>query len=539
MRLKRIAVALAMASGAGIAHAMTESEIEAVFARYEARIAALEARVARAEQSSGSGVPVEDLGERLASLEKDARRQQRRTQGIDERVSRAAEKLKVQGFGSAGVAILDEAGVGYVSNSGEGIDDKLTYIDSIAGLQFDFQVNEQLSFTTQLVGRTQANDFSIGADWAYLSWQATENLTIRGGRMRMPLYMLSDYLDVGYVYPWARPPQEAYNLAGLNIDRYEGFDLLYNYDAGAFTGTIQALVGRANPVTGSTSLDVEDMWGLIGTASIGDLTLRAGYLQAELGVSFESGSSFDVLDGVLADFGLGRLAGQDGASFASVGFQYDNGSLLASGEFVRLTLDGLLASTDGWYLSGGYRFGRYMPYAYYAGYETTDDEDRNAVRDGLALAAADLEAQAAALAPTQAELEALIDTLEAGTAPLFDPATGLLLSSALNPLLADPTNADLASLFNLEGARANLDMVNSGISQLTTGAADIRSGGAGIIGENGAQNTFALGLRFEPAANVALKVQWDLVHDIEGNGLASGSPGEDFSVFSLVIDTVF
>lgn len=539
MRFTRIVVAMAMASGAGMANAMTDADIEAVFARYEARIAELEARVAAAERAAAPDVPVEDLGERLVAIERDARRQQRRTEGLEQRVDRAAEKVKVQGFGSAGVAILDEDDISYAASDGEGIDDTLSYIDSIAGVQFDFQVNEQLSFTTQLVARTQADDFNFGADWAYLSWKATESLTIRGGRMRMPLYMLSDYLEVGYVYPWARPPQEAYNLAQLNIDRYEGFDLLYNYDAGAFTGTIQALVGRANPVTGSTTLDVEDMWGLIGTASFGDLTLRAGYLQAELGVSFEADSSFDILDGVLSSFGLGRLSGQDDASFASIGFQYDNGSLLASGEFVRLTLDGLLASTDGWYLSGGYRFGRFTPYAYYAGYESADDEDRLAVRDGLDQAAADLEAQAAALAPTQAELESLITMLEAGTAPLFDPSTGLLLSSALNPLLPDPSNAQLVDVFNLEGARANLDAVNDGLAQLAGGAADLRAAGAGLLGENGKQSTLALGLRFEPASNVALKVQWDYVHDIDGQGLANGNPGENFNVFSLVIDTVF
>lgn len=39
-------------------------------------------------------------------------------------------------------------------------------------------------------------------------------------RLRTPQYAHSDALDIGYSYPWVRPPVEMYNLP---LDNYEGF----------------------------------------------------------------------------------------------------------------------------------------------------------------------------------------------------------------------------------------------------------------------------------------------------------------------------
>lgn len=534
--MRKIGIALMLATTASweSALAFTEAELLERLAGYQQRIDMLSARLAEIE-----GVADDGFEERVADLEKDMSRQQRRSRGLEERVDRGVDRLRIQGFGSAGVAVLDDGNATYVPVFGEGIDDRLSYIDSIAGVQFDFRVSDQVSFTTQLVGRTTDGDFNVGADWAYLSWHATDSLTLRGGRMRIPMFMLSDYLDVGYTYPWARPPEEVYNLARQNIDRYEGFDVLWSYEAGPVTGMVQALVGRANPVTEQYEMQIRDMWGLIGFANVGDFSFRAGYLAADVGVGFPSGSPLEQLDGVLADLGLARLSPEDGGSFASVGFQYDNGALLVTGEYARLELDGPLTDADSWYLGGGYRFGRFMPYGYLAQYETQDDDERLAIQASLNTAAADFEAQAAGLAATETELQLLVDQLDAGTTPLFDPATGLLLSSALDPVLPDPTNAELAGVFNLEGARSNLASLQQGLTELNAGALGLRQGGAGLVSENLQQRSAVLGLRFEPAGGVAVKLQWDYVHDTDGNGLGSGQTADDFSIFSLVIDTVF
>lgn len=57
---------------------------------------------------------------------------------------------------------------------------------------------ENLSVTGQLVARGDTSE--VKAEWLYLSYQFNPNLRINVGRQRMPLFLYSDYMDVGYAY---------------------------------------------------------------------------------------------------------------------------------------------------------------------------------------------------------------------------------------------------------------------------------------------------------------------------------------------------
>ncbi|MFA9218609.1 MAG: hypothetical protein ACEQSK_16110, partial [Sphingomonadaceae bacterium] len=105
--------------------------------------------------------------------------------------------------------------------------------ESLLGLQIKKEWSPTLSATAQLLVR--ANNPNRGLrptlDWAYLSWQpaADSAWTFQLGQFRIPLYYYSDYLYVGYAYPWVRPAPDVY---GWPIYAYQGANASYRAQLG-------------------------------------------------------------------------------------------------------------------------------------------------------------------------------------------------------------------------------------------------------------------------------------------------------------------
>lgn len=118
--------------------------------------------------------------------------------------------------------------------------------ESLLGLQIKKEFSPTLSATAQLVMR--ANNPNRGSrptvDWAYATWQpsADSNWTFQAGRFRIPLYYYSDYLYIGYAYPWVRPMPDVY---GWPIYAYNGANVSYRTQLGNsnWAATAQAYTG--------------------------------------------------------------------------------------------------------------------------------------------------------------------------------------------------------------------------------------------------------------------------------------------------------
>ncbi|MGV8835570.1 MAG: DNA topoisomerase IV, partial [Cellvibrio sp.] len=105
-----------------------------------------------------------------------------------------AADVGISGFLSVGGGMVDdETSVSYDGYSEE----DLTFDRNLLGLQVTGKVSERITATAQLLARSE-NDYQVDAEWAYLTWQASDNGKVRAGRLRTPLYMYSDFLDVGY-----------------------------------------------------------------------------------------------------------------------------------------------------------------------------------------------------------------------------------------------------------------------------------------------------------------------------------------------------
>ena len=119
--------------------------------------------------------------------------------------------------------------------------------ESLVGVQLRKEFTPNFSVTGQFVMRAQNpnNGSSPSVDWLYASWSpsADSPITVQAGRLRIPLYYYSDYLYIGYSYPWVRPPPDVY---GWPIYAYDGANISYHTQLGssAWSMNASAWVGK-------------------------------------------------------------------------------------------------------------------------------------------------------------------------------------------------------------------------------------------------------------------------------------------------------
>jgi hypothetical protein len=275
-----------------------------------------------------------------------------------------AADVNISGFLSVGGGMVDdESSVSY-----DGYDDEdLTFDRNLLGLQFTGQVNERITATVQLLARSEKN-YQMDAEWAYLSWQATDNGKVRVGRLRTPLYMYSDYLDVGYSYPWISAPNEVYYLPFNNV---EGVDYYVTAPLGSFDTSFQAYFGSLDSdfsfedgTQGNASL--RNQMGVAATIGKDWWNLRAAYHQVDLTVDIFNAE----LDGFVSqlatnpnfDYLVPRITiDDDKASFAQIGINIDTGLFVAAAEHVEFEVDqSLLAKNIRDYVMVGLRLGDFL-----------------------------------------------------------------------------------------------------------------------------------------------------------------------------------
>lgn len=282
-------------------------------------------------------------------------------------------EMKVNGFFTAGLTKTNEDKATFL-----GANDKVRFDpDSVIGMQFSFPVNDETTLTTQMIAHGR-DDFKPEMEWAYLTYKASDDLDLRAGRLRIPFFMISDFLEVGYAYPWVRPPIDVYGQ--LAFSRYDGLNLIYRTDFGDIESNFQAYFGSTNPqqeLMGEVGeLDVTSLWGFNASFAYESFIFRIGHTEGDYTLS-----GITALNSFLTNLinnGLNDIADRFGVTdkhgrFSGAGFSYDNGSLIVKSEFTQRSTDGLIADTEGWYLMGAYRFGAFTPHITFSELTTKED----------------------------------------------------------------------------------------------------------------------------------------------------------------------
>lgn len=297
----------------------------------------------------------------------------------------SASDLNINGFLSVGASMLDDDKVaiaGYDTNGG-------FKQDTILGLQVSKQVNDSSTVTGQLVSRG-TDDYKTESAWAYVSYAANDNLDLRMGRLRVPFYYYSDFLEVGYAYDWVRPPSEVYNIPFSSID---GVDATYNFSSGQVDNSIQVYYGRYNRA--GSGVDLKNFTGLVLNSSIGNLSFRGSYHRLEIdsdGTGTSGAPNKAAANAISTAFApLLTAKGHSAASIASakddflftgqeVGFYgiasaYDNGDISLIGEVTQSFGDlAFFPKTTNYLVKAAKRFSDMTPHITYSS-TSTDKEN--------------------------------------------------------------------------------------------------------------------------------------------------------------------
>ncbi|MDP4984015.1 porin [Pseudoalteromonas tunicata] len=248
-----------------------------------------------------------------------------------------------------------------------GYSDELSFEnESLFALQISADLQDNLSATAQIVAKGE-NDYNAEFEWAYLTYQINDHTQVSAGRMRVPFYRYSDFLDVGYAYRWIRPPKSVYNLA---FSTYEGVSFVYNSQLGSWDSTLQliggAYSGDVATFTDNDPAKLNAITGINWTLAYDWLSLRAAYLIAETSISAQNSPEFTGLIAGLNSYGLTTqtddlLIEKDDGSFLGIGFSIDYENFLLDGEYTELEVkDSFVAPQKQFYLAAGYRIDNWL-----------------------------------------------------------------------------------------------------------------------------------------------------------------------------------
>jgi hypothetical protein len=295
------------------------------------------------------------------------------------RADDVSKMFSVSGFGTLGVVNSSNKLGDYVADqfqaTGAGLTRAWAYnVDSKLALQVDGKLTDQLTAVVQVMARTRTNGtYSPGIEWANLRYAITPDLSVRVGRASLPVFLNSDTRLIGYASAPVRPPIETYSLR--SISNADGVDGVYRRSMFGATNSVSAFYAKATYDTVAASgsitrgVDAKKMFGLVDNVEYGALTVRAAAAQFNLEVHV--GPSVTIAN----------------AHVYNLGAVYDPGSWFVQSELTKSDFGVVQRGQLAMYVTGGYRWNKFTPYATYSKLRPHDDLVKLPLREQTSAAA--------------------------------------------------------------------------------------------------------------------------------------------------------
>ncbi|HCG8481355.1 TPA: sulfate ABC transporter permease [Vibrio parahaemolyticus] len=282
------------------------------------------------------------------------------------------DNLSLSGFGSIAWAQSDNETSLLVNRFID--DDSCFDCDTTFGLQLDY-FYQAFRASVQVVKRPQDHWSEPKVEWAYLAY-TYNNVEIRGGRLRLPVFLISEYNYVGQAFTTARPPNEVYDSI-LGITAYDGLSFRWNYDLNEnvmITAMPFVGYGYSSDVTISEdtdiSIDTNYSVGLNLTLSGDNYRWNFAHLNAEYDQTTVLSNAMQPILGQGSAAGAIRLKDEDQhIQLFSLGAKY---------EFDRITVTAEGQTSDistSWYAATSYNLNKFTPYVVY-GQQFDDNEKK-------------------------------------------------------------------------------------------------------------------------------------------------------------------
>lgn len=267
----------------------------------------------------------------------------------------AGKNLLVSGFGTFSAAKSDNA---IPILPGRDITDSWCFdCDTTFGLQLDWQISSKLRSTLQVVKKPDDTFSSPEVERALIEY-SHDNWRAKIGRLKTPLFMMSEYYYVSSAYPWLRLPQEVYdNSLGLTYLEGIALDFTSTFDNGSQL-IISPYLARPREEQfeqygSSFSLDISRALGFSSEFYYADNLVHFTY------VNLDASLSNSVLPATVYDLDI-----------YSLGISHYFGSLHLQAEAV---FDQEISSD--WYVSLDYQYGAITPYIRYGQARKTLDTE--------------------------------------------------------------------------------------------------------------------------------------------------------------------
>jgi len=291
--------------------------------------------------------------------------------------SSSVQAIQFDGFMTAGaskIVSIDDADKGniYIGGLGDrGISEDLSFErDTRFGLQISSDVTEDMSVVAQLLGRGDKGNFNAIIEWAYIDYEVTDYASIHVGKIKQPVYLVNDYVEVGYAYPWIRPPQEVY-LLNNPLNTVNGIELLLQFEVGPGTLSFQPYLGSNRddiPNAQGAFFEAENIYGMDIKYSGRGYTVHASGFQCEV----KTFGGFNVTGTGVGDVAV-DLNGKGDCFVGATGFNLDLANVVVYAEFQKRTTDDTLSrafgDTEAFYTTVGYRMGKWLPHLTFASIE--------------------------------------------------------------------------------------------------------------------------------------------------------------------------
>jgi hypothetical protein len=231
--------------------------------------------------------------------------------------------------------------------------------ESRVGMRMNVNLSDSLSGVVQVDARGTSGSSGATLEWAYLSYVPANDWVVQLGRKRLPIYFYSDFQDVGFAYPWVRPPQDLY---GWEINNFNALTVAHNWRWGEWDTRASVFYGRenssANPLasSGYPGESVDVTWhNIIGTdleLTRDWLNLRMVYIQSKIDLKSN-------VSGTLVENGMQHIYGM------SANVDYENWLVRSELSYFDRWQDMGYKSRAGM-LGVGYHVGDYTPMVTYS-----------------------------------------------------------------------------------------------------------------------------------------------------------------------------
>ena len=295
-----------------------------------------------------------------------------------------ADRTQVNGFFSGRYSVTDEQEFLLASRDNDGINNDGSFYDTKLGINITSHVKDWVTLATLLFARDQENDFKVHAEWFFADFSLNDNFDVRAGKIKYPVGLVNEYVDVGVAYPWIQAPVVIYldSRLGPQVtrDAYSGADLLWNLTAGDWTWGVDLFGG---------SVDLEQMMvkkavGITGRVNWDDKVI----FQAS---TYAGKMKTDTADPSLSPTMVATMAAMNSKQHEAyvAGVKVDWNDWLVYTEVAKVEMDfktkeGVAAGdSDSWYATLGHQFGKWLLHLTYQKWSRDNNDGQRISTLGL------------------------------------------------------------------------------------------------------------------------------------------------------------